>query len=202
MKLQSHAATRNSWHVAIVLLCALLATPLAWAQRIPKDTDLKRFVPPGQEEALTGGLPEVIEAEMLGIEILAVGTVEAAAKKHPSYLWQVFPFDLSGARLTDPDDATDSRLLYFFGIENAKRMAYRNLLVNKKSFRDWVKSDKNYLKQMPAYDDVEFGCLHYGHITFFGSTRKSDEEKRKGQGWFSCTASMTLTLIHGTLRQH
>ena len=114
MKLRNGGITYNLWRVALVAAFALLASSSAWAQRTPKDTDDYRFVPPGQEDALTGELPSVIEAKSLGIEILHEGTVEAAAKKYPAYLWQVFTYQLHGDYLRDPDDASGERLLYFF----------------------------------------------------------------------------------------
>lgn len=174
----------------------------AYAQRVPKANDLARFVQPGTEDAFFGHLPEVITADMLGIEIFPAGTVEAAKRKYPRYLWQGAGHELNGAYPRDPDDATKHRLLYTFGLDSSKRIAYRNLKNEVGGYKKRTIGPKILIKEMPTEDEVEYDCMHYVETGLFSGSRDRSEERRSGQWWFTCRAAMSLPVLRGDLFQH
>ena len=186
---------------ALMAIGFLVACSTDAALRTPRNTDLRRFVPPGQEEVVTGGLPATITAEALDLDAIPGDTLETVAKRFPGYLWNGVAIPLSADHLRDPDDATGVRVLYFYGIENAKRMAYRNLLSGRKHVEAVTVGKKVFLLRMPAFEDTDFGCMDDSGVGMFGMTGTSESDKRKGKGWFSCAAGMTLPMVVGQLRQ-
>lgn len=174
----------------------LLSCFTAHAQRVPKDNDLARFVAPGQEDVFFSHLPKVLTAEMLGLEIFPEGTVEAAKRKYPRYQWSFSMDGVGGVYPMDPDDATEQRVLYTFGMKNSRNIAYRSLQRAYARQQGQIVGPRRLIQRLPTEDEIDYSCMPYVE-TGISAMRNRGEEMRSGQWWFTCAARMELQVIFG-----
>ena len=145
--------------LSIIAIALLAATGQV---DIPKDSDFYRFVPPGQEQAVVPALYKYKTPALSEINEIDL------------------PFGGTGlnfsSNIADPSDASKMRVLMFYGIDKAKEMALRKLIVQSKK------------KTSPT--DVNFTCAPYqpsGLRSAFSS--KSKKKAQSGDWWYSCMAA-------------
>lgn len=142
----------------LALLLGVTGTP-----DIPKDSDLYRFVPPGQEQAVLPGLFKHAIPDLSAINEID-SPYNGAGPSNFSY------------RISDPDDATKMRMLMFYGIKNAKEMALRKLVSQSRPTK------------IP--ENVSFQCLPYFPTGLRAAfTSKTMKQAQSGNWWFSCMAT-------------
>jgi len=133
--------------------------------KVPNDTDLYRFVLPGQEEQVVPSLFRHTTPTLS--EITELDPYQQAGRASSASAALAF-------YVTDPSDATNQRVLMFYGIQNAKTMMLRKLVaINEKT---------------AVVSQVSFSCVAYPGTAFSGmfSSRK---RARSGDWWYACTAT-------------
>lgn len=166
--------------------------------RVPKDDDRHRFIAPGKESSVLN-LALEITPEALGLKTKFSSSIDSLKASEPNYLWQGTTRNLDAGYLRDPNDATERRSLYIFGLDNAKRWAYLSLM----SGRNYLQANifngrKYYLAKPISYNDASFYCLSFSTLPGFMGNRTAQEEKiRSGDWWFTCSAQLTLFFYEG-----
>ena len=181
----------------------------------------QKIIDPEMQEDIEAGLvmpkhksPMRFDIEQLGFKNENIKTLDELNEKYPSYSWNTSTYTMIfDGYHDDPDRPGETANYYYKGVKNAKRIAYRSVLI-KENIKDL--NNKYFGRKVIVYDIDDESMTQYscskikrevswgikiipiiGEVAAKAADVAHENDIKNDQAYWSCSARVEVRLFYG-----